>query len=64
MRPQGDSQGAAGTQKLQDRASPMERTASLWGVLEKKNGLKRHPSLALGVFFRGGEHILSIPQKG
>lgn len=38
----------------------MERAASLWGVLEKKNGVKRHPSLALGVFFCGGEHILSI----
>lgn len=60
MRLQGDSQGPAGTQKT----SPMERAASLWSVLEKKNGVKRHPSLDLGVFFRGGEHILSIPQKG
>lgn len=32
MRLQGDSQGPAGTQKT----SPMERAASLWGVLEKK----------------------------
>ena len=47
MRLQGDSQGPAGTQKT----SPMERAASLWSVLEKKNGVKRHPSLALGVFF-------------
>ena len=37
MRPQGDSQGATGTQKLQDRASPMERTPALWGVFEKKD---------------------------